>query len=142
MLCLIEKFFYQDLAGIRGPAFHATQFMRPGYQQISIQPRVLGDLTSANASIKTVRGMISSSWKRTGKSIRLEVAIPANSRAKVNVPKLGLQDVVVEEGGKVVWKNRSYVAGTDGISGGSESTGYVTFDTGSGRYCFVLRESP
>ena len=112
MLCFIEKFFYQDLAGIRGPAFHATRYMPPGYRQIDIQPRILGDLKSASASIKTVRGMVSSSWNRTGDSISLDVTIPVNSEAKVSVPKLGLQDVVVEEGGKVVWRNGSYLAGT------------------------------
>ena len=139
MFCFIEKFFYADLAGIQGPAFHATRYMRPGYRQIDIKPRILGDLESASASIKTVRGMVSSSWKRSGNSLSLEVAIPVNSEAKVSVPKMGLQDVVVEEGGKVVWKNGSYVAGTAGITGGSETTDYVTFDVGSGRYSFKLR---
>ena len=111
MLCFIEKFLYEDLAGIRGPAFHATRYMPPGFRQIDIKPRILGDLNSAGASIKTVRGMVSSSWKRSGNSISLDVAIPVNSEAKISVPKLGLQNVVVEESGKVVWQNGSYLAG-------------------------------
>ena len=141
MLSFIEKFLYEDLAGIRGPAYHATRCITlPGYRQITIQPRILGDLKSASASIKTVRGMVSSSWKRSGSSLSLDVAVPVNSEAKVGVPKMGLQDVVVEEGGKVVWKNGSYVAGTAGITGGSESADYVTFDTGSGTYRFHLHD--
>ena len=38
--------------------------MKPGYQEFKIKPYPLGDLTSANASVKTVRGKVSSSWKR------------------------------------------------------------------------------
>ena len=71
IFCSIEKFFYEDLAGIRGPAFFATRYTSPGYRQISIRPRPVGDLQSASASIKTVRGMVSSTWNRTGNSISL-----------------------------------------------------------------------
>jgi alpha-L-rhamnosidase len=138
MFCSIEKFFYEDLAGIRGPAFFATRYTSPGYRQISIQPRPVGDLESASASIKTVRGMVSSTWSRTGNSISLEVTIPVNSEAKVGIPKLGLQNTVVEEGGKTVWRNGSYLAGAAGISGGSETAARVTLDVGSGRYSFKL----
>jgi alpha-L-rhamnosidase len=98
MLSFIEKFFYEDLAGLRGPAFHATRSMPPGYRQVVIQPRVLGDLSRASASIKTVRGTVSSSWQRSGNAIRRDVAIPVNSEAKVSMPKLGLNNVRVEEG--------------------------------------------
>jgi alpha-L-rhamnosidase len=137
MLCFIEKFFYQDLAGIEGPAFHATRYAQPGYRQIAIRPRVVGDLTNASASIKTVRGVVSSSWSKDGNSIKLDVTIPVNSNAQVSVPKLGLQDVIVKEGGQTVWKSGAYVAGTPGISGASQTADYVTFDLGSGRYVFT-----
>ncbi len=141
MFCTIKKFFYQDLAGIRGPAFHATHYVPDGYRRVLIRPRVLADLESAGASIKTVRGMVSSRWKKDGASIRLDATIPVNSQAKVSVPKLGLSNVVVEEGSKVVWQNGSYVAGAAGITGGSENPDYVTFDVGSGVYSFVLKKA-
>jgi len=73
--------------------------------------------------------------------VSLEVTIPVGSEAKVGVPKMGLQDVTVEEGGKAVWRNGSYVPGAAGITGGSETAEYVTFDTGSGTYGFILRAS-
>jgi alpha-L-rhamnosidase len=138
MFCSIEKFFYEDLAGIRGPAFFATRYTSPGYRKISIQPRPVGDLQSASASIKTVRGMVSSTWNRTGNSISLEVTIPVNSEAKVGIPKLGFQNAVVEEGGKTVWRNETYLAGVTGISCGSETADYITLDVGSGHYSFKL----
>jgi alpha-L-rhamnosidase len=138
MFCSIEKFFYENLAGIQGPAFHATRYLMPGFRQIVIRPCVVGDLTSASASIKTVRGTVSSSWKRNGDSITLDVAIPVNSEAQISVPKLGLHDVVVEEGGRPVWRNGSYLGGAAGIVGGSEDSQYVTFAVGSGQYGFKL----
>jgi len=73
--------------------------------------------------------------------VSLEVTIPVGSEAKVGVPNMGLQDVTVEEGGKAVWRNGSYVPGAAGITGGSETAEYVTFDTCSGTYGFILRAS-
>ncbi|MYU13921.1 hypothetical protein GTZ78_25340, partial [Streptomyces sp. SID8361] len=35
---------------------------------------------------ETVRGHVASSWKKTGGTLRLTVAIPANSRAVIRVP--------------------------------------------------------
>lgn len=141
MSCSIEKFFYQDLAGIQGPAFHATRYMSPGFRRVCIRPHVLGDLESASTSIKTVRGMVSSSWKRSSNSISLEATIPVNSQARISVPTLGLRNVAVEEGGHVVWQNGSCLAGIGGITGGAESTESVTFDVGSGHYAFKLSGS-
>ena len=39
---------------------------------------------------------------------------------------------------KVIWKDGSYVSGVAGITGGSESSDYVTFGVGSGSYSFKL----
>jgi len=126
----VEKFFYKNLAGI-SPA-------SPGYKQIIIKPHITGDLTSASALIKTVRGMVSSSWKQTGDSLTLEVSLPANSQAKVSIPKIGMEDVTVKESEKIIFQDGSYIGGAPGITGGSESTQYITFDVGSGSYSFKL----
>jgi len=136
MWATIDEFFYNDLAGIRGPDYHGPGYMTPGFREIEIKPHVLGDLTSASASIKTARGMISSSWKKTDNSLTLEVSIPVNSRAKVSVPKIGLENVTISESGKIIWKDGSYVGGVTGITDGSDSADYVTFDVGSGFYSF------
>jgi len=139
MWATIDEFFYNDLAGIRGPDYHGPGYMAPGFKEIEIKPHVLGDLTSASASIKTVRGMISSSWEKDGNSLTLEVSIPVNSRAKVSVPKIGLENVIISESGKIIWKDGSYLGGVEGIKDGSESADHVTFDVGSGDYSFKLK---
>ena len=85
------------------------------------------------------RGIVSSSWKKTDDSITLEVSVPVNSQANVSVPKIGLANVVVTEGSKTVWENGGFVKGVSGISSGVETKDYVTFETGSGSYTFVLK---
>jgi len=138
----IDEFFYGDLAGIRGPDYYGPRYMTPGFRRIHIRPRLLGDLKHAEASIRTVRGTVSSSWKRTDNSVSLEVRIPVNSEATVNVPKAGLGNVTVEEGRTTIWRNRSYVGGAAGITAGSETADYVAFDVGSGSYRFRLTGTP
>jgi alpha-L-rhamnosidase len=132
----VGRFFYESIAGIQEPNFYDTQEFAPGYSQIGIKPHVLGDLTYASASIKTVRGIISSGWKKTDNSLTLDVTIPVNATASVSVPLIGLKNATITEGGKVVWKDGAYVEGVAGINVGKLETGYVTFDTGSGEYNF------
>ncbi len=138
MWATIEEFFYNDLAGIKGPDYYGPGYMTPGFREIEIKPHLLGDLTYVSASIKTVRGMVSSSWKKTDNSLTLEVGIPVNSKAKVSIPKMGLENFGITESGKTIWEDGSYIGGVEGITGGIESNEYVTFDVGSGSYSFKL----
>ena len=139
MLAGVGRLFYESIAGIQEPQYYGTRKFAPGYEHFNIKPHPLGDLTSAEASIKTVRGVISSNWKRTKDSFTLAVEIPANSKAKVSVPTLGLKVFAITEGGKPVWKSDSYVAGVAGIAGARRDAGWITFDAGSGSYRFELK---
>ena len=130
LFATVDKFFYKDLAGI-SPA-------ETGYRQITIKPCVVGDLRFANASVKTVRGKTSSSWEKTDNSFRLEVAIPVNSEARVSVPKIGLKNITITESEISVWKDGTFIKGASGITAGTETNDYVTFDVGSGFYDFKL----
>ena len=138
MWATIDEFFYNDLAGIRGPEYYGPAQMAPGFRQIEIRPHVVGDLTYARASFRSVRGVISSGWKKDGQSLILDVTIPTGSRAKVSVPTMGLKEVVVAESGKPVFKDDAYVTGVAGISDARRTADYVTFDLGSGDYSFRL----
>ena len=139
MLAGVGRFFYESLAGIEEPQFYGTRKFGPGYSRIRIKPHVLGDLTSAEASIKTVRGVVSSKWKKTKDTFVLEVEIPVNSTARVSVPTIGLKNPVITEGGKAIWKNGAWVKGAPGITAGKQTAGYCTFDIGSGRYKFSVK---
>jgi len=134
----IEGFFYNDLAGIQGPDYYGPGYMVPGFRHIRIQPHVLGDLTSARAAIRTVRGRVAVAWEKGCSSLTMKVTIPVNSDAKVGVPKVGLADVLVKESGETVWRKGAFVEGVAGINAAEETDEYVTFDVGSGEYAFWL----
>jgi hypothetical protein len=121
------------------PPYYGAANFGFGYHHFQIKPHPLGDLTHAEASIKTVRGIISSSWKRTEDSFVLEIEIPVGSTAEVNVPTLGLKDVVITEGGKAIWKNERPIDGVAGIAGARRDSERVTFGVGSGSYRFELK---
>jgi alpha-L-rhamnosidase len=138
MLAGVGRLFYESIAGIQEPSYYGTRKFGPGYANFQIKPHALGDLKHAEASIKTVRGIISSSWKRTKNSFVLEIEIPVNSTAKVSVPTLGLNAVAITEGGQAVWKDNSYLDGVAGIAKARRDVDGVTFDIGSGRYRFEM----
>jgi alpha-L-rhamnosidase len=128
----IDAWFYKVLAGINiDPA-------GPDFRKIIIKPYIVGDLNYVSASFKTIRGMISSSWKKSDHLLIVNVSLPVNTQARVSVPKMNLGDVTIKESGKTVWENGSYIEGVAGITGASENDEYVTFNVGSGSYSFEL----
>jgi alpha-L-rhamnosidase len=141
MLAGVGRLFYESIAGIQEPPFYGTREFRPGYRHFHIKPHLLGDLKHAEASIKTVRGNISSSWKRTKDSFVLEIEVPFNSTAKVSVPAIGLKNPTITEGGAVVWKDGAYVKGIAGVTAAKQEVDCYTFDVGSGQYQFFVGSS-
>jgi alpha-L-rhamnosidase len=138
MWATVDEFFYNDLAGIKGPEYYGPNYMTPGFREIHIKPYIPNDLEYASASIKTVRGIISSSWRKRD-SLILEVSIPVNSHAAISIPKMGLKNVTIEENGETIWQNGSFVNGVEGITDGREKPDYIMFDVGSGSYSFQLK---
>ncbi len=70
-----------DLAGIT--------MTGPGYSSVRIAPRVPANLRHVAASIDTVRGRVTSEWTSTARSFALDVTIPVNATATVEVPLVG-----------------------------------------------------
>ena len=141
MWASIDEFFYNDLAGIKGPDYHGPGFMTPGFSEIHIEPHTLGDLEHAGATLKTVRGELASRWRRTDHSLSLEVTIPVNSTARVSVPTLGLSNISVSEGGNTIWQDNAYLPGGDGITFAVARAEYIDVEVGSGSYRFELTGS-
>jgi alpha-L-rhamnosidase len=80
MLGHILEWLYSDVAGIqRDPS--AT-----GFKKIIIKPAMVGDLTWASASYDSVRGRITSSWRRKGNRVTMDVTIPVGATAVVHIP--------------------------------------------------------
>jgi len=129
----IDAWFYKVLAGIN------IDPVSPGFGRIIIKPYVIDDLNYVSASVRTTRGSLSSSWKKSDHLLILNVSLPVNTQARVSVPKMNLGDVTIKESGKTVWENGSYIEGVAGITGASENDEHITFQVGSGSYSFEMR---
>jgi alpha-L-rhamnosidase len=93
---------------------------------------VVGDLNWASGTLNTIHGPVTSSWSRSGDSLRMEVTIPVGSTAEVYVPKQRLSVVTIAEGGKTVWNEGKAL---DGVTA-HDSAAAVMFEIGSGTYVF------
>ncbi|MGE8376810.1 MAG: alpha-L-rhamnosidase C-terminal domain-containing protein, partial [Sphingobacterium sp.] len=76
----IGDWMYRTIAGINSVADE------PGYKAIVIAPKPNGKITSASAELETAYGTVKSSWTLENGLLKLEVTIPANSKAKVVLP--------------------------------------------------------
>ena len=119
----VGDWMYQNIGGIDvDPA-------APGYRRSRIAPRPGAGLTSATASLETVYGTLSSSWKLDGPRFALDVAVPANTSAEVILWDARLDQV--REGG-------APLSGRDGVRAARQRGSDVIVDVGSGRYNFVV----
>ncbi|MGZ5498510.1 MAG: alpha-L-rhamnosidase-related protein, partial [Candidatus Aminicenantales bacterium] len=109
-----------------------------GFEKILIQPQMVRDLTHASGSTRTVRGEVACAWSRTELSARVEVTIPFGSQAEVVIPKLGIRNIKITEGGQTIWASDTYAAGVAGVLGAVDKDGAIRIQTGGGRYVFVL----
>jgi len=124
MLGHIMEWFYHDLAGIGcDPA-------GPGFKKIIIAPTVVGDITWVKAHYDSIHGRIVSEWKREGGTLTMNVTIPANTTATVNVP-CGAGAKVTESG--------SPAESAPGVKLVSSAKGLAVYEVGSGTYAFVAK---
>ncbi len=117
----ISEWFYKYLAGIR-PANDAV-----GFNKIIIHPQI-NDLQWAKASYNSILGKVSTYWKKSGKTLTLELTIPVNATAKVLLPaslkNIKENGIPVSRDGAVQFK-------------GTEKKEAV-FELGSGAYQFTV----
>ncbi len=116
----IDEWFYEDLAGIRPTG--------PGYERFDVAPQLVGDLTSASARTKTVRGVVASSWRKSKDGVLdLDVTVPVGATATVSVPAANRW--AVAESGKPA-------ADAPGVTFVRYADGRAVFSVGSGTYSF------
>lgn len=76
----IGGWFFKGLGGIK------VDEENPGFKNVKLEPNFVSGLDFFESSHEGPYGHISSSWRRTGKSIIYSVIIPANSTADVHFP--------------------------------------------------------
>jgi alpha-L-rhamnosidase len=133
MFGAIGDWFMTDLAGIK---------LVPGgegYEKVKIQPGVTRELKWASGNFETMRGKVLSSWQRTDDGLKLEVMVPFGSTAEIVIPKLGLNNVMLCEGGKAIWQEKKAAGSAEGVTSVKEEDEEIVVQAGSGRYVFELK---
>jgi alpha-L-rhamnosidase len=87
MMGSIDAWFYKYIAGIQ------LDENNPAFASFIVKPQLLDSLHWAKAQIETLRGAISSEWKRQPGQFTLKVHVPFNTSATIYIPG--------KEGGKV-----------------------------------------
>lgn len=72
--------FHESIGGIRPDPEH------PGFERFILKPCFLPGLEWARADYESVKGKISSHWKRDGDTVRWTVTVPESSTARVELP--------------------------------------------------------
>lgn len=103
----------------------------PGFKRIIVRPELGAaerGFSWVKAKYQSMRGPVTSNWRREGTRLDLDVSIPANTTAKVYVPASDATRVT--ESGKPV-------ARVAGIKFLGLQDGCVVLEVGSGRYQFT-----
>jgi hypothetical protein len=131
----IFEWFYRSLGGVSST--------KPGYAEIQLKPGMPKGLESVSVSYNSVRGPITSAWKRAADTIEWKVSVPVNTIAKVHLPTFAAAPgaVTVSEGGTEILKNGAAAASVPGATfervEGVSPNAFVVFAVGSGTYQFA-----
>ncbi len=121
-----------------GPLIICSQNMNsiipllPGYSLFEYTPHP-ELLETARTEVASVKGKITSSFKKTYTGLELNATIPAGTAALVNIPAGNLKTVILN--GKKIWQNGKYLAPFKPGELNSR-TGYVSFKVTSGEWTF------
>jgi len=113
------EWFYSGILGI--------DTLQPGFKKILINPQVGGGLTSAQGYYNSIQGHIASAWQLTNNVLTLNVTIPANTTAQINVPTTNAS-AITESG--------MPAASSPGVTYVGISNGVAIYTVGSGNYVF------
>ena len=125
----VGAFFYKWLGGIQ------PDDLAPGFKHFWIRPSIDNPLEFVNSSYRSIRGLIRSEWRKSGSALSLEVEVPANATADVEIPKFGYAAPQIEEGGQVIWSEGKPVERTD-ILAATDLPEAVRFRVSGGTYQF------
>ncbi|UFH52216.1 alpha-L-rhamnosidase [Spirosoma sp. KNUC1025] len=117
----VNEWLFGNAAGIRvGEA---------GYRTFSIKPEIASQgLTYVKASYKSINGLIRTSWKKEGKTVRLQVTVPVNTTATVFIPTRNPASVL---------ENNKALKTNSAITVREVEGGYLPVEIGSGQYVFT-----
>ncbi|MGB9893219.1 MAG: alpha-L-rhamnosidase C-terminal domain-containing protein, partial [Candidatus Saccharicenans sp.] len=128
----VGAWFYRALAGLNlTPDSQA-------YKKIIINPQMVRDLTHASGSIYTINGMVSCSWERSDRKIKVEVSVPMGSEAEIYLPVFKLRNLKLYESDTLLWAENQQKVRLTGIGNIQLKSGKVVIQVASGHYLFEL----
>jgi len=121
MLGHAEEWFYRGLAGID------FDLSRPAPESIIIQPSLVSGTNDAAATYDSVLGTIATSWRRTGKRVRMDVTIPPGASATVYIPA-GDDKSILESGKPLADVKEIQIVSSEGATKCIVASGHYHFD--------------
>jgi alpha-L-rhamnosidase len=117
----IGDWLYRVVAGIN-PDSEA-----PGYKHFLIEPSPGGGLSTVKASLASMYGQISSSWRLEGGCFTISITVPPNSGATVRLPSAELEKIL---------ESGHSLAEAEGIRSKHQDGDMAVIEVGSGGYVF------
>jgi alpha-L-rhamnosidase len=117
----IGDWMYREIAGLD------TDESGPGYKKSIIAPHPGGNLKFVSAVLQTLYGPLRSEWNIENGFLKLDITIPNNTTAIVNLPAAA--SAVIKESGNPIEKVKE-------ISDISKDGNDLNFNLGSGTYHF------
>lgn len=132
MLGSVSEWFYHSVLGIQ-QAENSLAF-----SDIIIRPAIINGLTYAEGYYHSMRGKIGSEWWKLGDDIMMEVEIPANTSARIYLPRLHHQakPEVYEGDVLLLLKQEGKNKNIRFIESNNQ---YLIFEVGAGKYTFKIR---
>ncbi len=116
-----DQWIFENLAGF--------DTFSEGFTTLTVRPQVLNDLDFMNCTMKTVRGTLTSNWKKYDDgTFEMLVQIPTGTTATIYVPVGSVDNLRV---------NGILLSEQKGIRNYVVENGYVKITAGSGNYEFI-----
>lgn len=151
MFATPSYFLFASVAGIQPVKGESVWQVAPATVGVS------AEVTSASATVWTVKGQLSAGWKHISASagsrtaadweVQINVAVPIGLTVLVSMPTSEATSpehcTVATASGDAVWRDGSFVPGTAGVASAmctlTHGKKVITFTTESGNYSFVIK---
>lgn len=110
----------------------------PGFETYKVIPQ-LGKLTSVNANMLSVKGMIDVSINKKNSTFELNLTSPTNTIAVVGIPKNDKTVSEIKVNGKVVWDKSGFKNSVSAVTWNGDDADYIKFNVTAGKWEFLAK---
>ncbi|MDA3879812.1 MAG: family 78 glycoside hydrolase catalytic domain [Prolixibacteraceae bacterium] len=121
----VGNWMYNNVAGLQKDA------EQQGYKHFIVKPLIPEELSYAKAKLHTMYGEASVCWKKTENGLSLDVSIPPNTKATINIPYTN-GEISLNGAELKTYENIEFIG---------ENNGFYSVKAGSGKYQFKLEGS-